>query len=99
MKILITSSGKEVKSNMDKRFGRAPWFCIYDQKQQTTTFIENGNSESQGGAGTKTAEKMIELGIEQIFSGQFGPKAKSLLEKFNIQMVEIDDEISIEALL
>ena len=35
---------------------------------------------------------MIELGVNKIISGDFGPKAKEMLEKFNIQMVIIEDD-------
>ena len=48
--------------------------------------------QAQGGAGTKAAEKMVELKVGKVISGHFGPKAKDLLDKFNIQMVMINDE-------
>ena len=51
--------------------------------------IENINKNSNGGAGTKSAELVAELGATQVISGDFGPKAKSLLEKMKIQMVII----------
>ncbi|NQU86754.1 MAG: dinitrogenase iron-molybdenum cofactor biosynthesis protein [Mariniphaga sp.] len=91
MKILITSKGNSLNSKFDLRFGRAGWFCIYDDKNKTTKFIENENVNANGGAGTKTAEKVAELGIKQVISGDFGPKAKSLLERFKIQMIIMDE--------
>ena len=99
MKILITSSGNDLLAPLDKRFGRAHWFCLYDQDTSKSTFIENSYAEAQGGAGTKTAEKLIEMGVEKVISGQFGPKAKTMLNKFNIQMIEIDEEITIRELI
>jgi hypothetical protein len=32
------------------------------------------------------------LGVQQVISGDFGPKAKDLLERFKIQMVILKDE-------
>jgi predicted Fe-Mo cluster-binding NifX family protein len=32
-----------------------------------------------------------ELGALQVISGDFGPKAKSMLEKFNIQMIILSE--------
>ena len=90
MKILITSTGDSLSSKFDLRFGRAAWFCVYTPDTSETIFIENENINAQGGAGTKTAEKAAELGIKQVISGDFGPKAKSLLERFKIQMVIMD---------
>ncbi len=92
MKTVITSSEKSVAAQFDKRFGRAAWFCIYDEATQETSFFENENVSASNGAGTKVAEKMVELGVEKVISGDFGPKAKEMLDKFNIQMVIIQDD-------
>lgn len=90
MKRIITSTGNTLDSEFDLRFGRAGWFCIFDGETGTTQFIENENKDSNGGAGTKSVELIAELGATQVISGDFGPKAKSLLEKMKIQMVIIN---------
>lgn len=92
MKTLITSTADTVDAPFDKRYGRAAWFCILKEETGETTFHKNENAEAQGGAGTKAAEKTVELGAQKVISGDFGPKAKELLEKFNIQMVIIEEE-------
>lgn len=92
MKTVITSKGDNTKATFDPRFGRAGWFCIVDDETGKSTFIENDQAEATGGAGVKVAEKMVEIGIKKVISGDFGPKAKGLLDKFNIQMVIIEDE-------
>ena len=94
MKTVITSSGNTIESQFDKRFGRAAWFCIYDESTKEISFTANELVSANNGAGTKAAEKMVELGISKVISGDFGPKAKDLLEKFNIQMVVIQDDDS-----
>ncbi len=100
MKKVITSTGNSLQSLFDLRFGRAAWFCVYDEETKTTTFIENELKDAQGGAGTKASEKMIELGVQMVVSGDFGPKAKDLLDKFKIQMVIMpDDGSSIENII
>ncbi len=100
MKTIITSSGNTVSASFDKRFGRAAWFCLYDEKTGETEFIENENVNSSNGAGTKAAEKAVELNVKKVISGDFGPKAKDLLEKFNIQMVILqDDDLTIENII
>jgi predicted Fe-Mo cluster-binding NifX family protein len=96
-KTIITSTGNSVNADFDKRFGRAQYFCLLDEETGTTEFLTNENADAQGGAGTKTVEKMVELGVSKVISGDFGPKAKDLLDKFNIQMVIIqDDGITVE---
>ena len=92
MKMLITSTGNSLDSKLDLRFGRAAWFCVYNTESNKTEFLENENLNAQGGAGTKTAEKVAELGINRVVSGDFGPKAKSLLERFKIQMIIMNED-------
>ncbi len=91
MKIAITSTGNDLNSEFDQRFGRCAWFCIYDNETGQTGFIKNEHAEAQGGAGTKASQKMVELEVERVISGDFGPKAKEILEKFDIQMVILPD--------
>ncbi|MCT4587709.1 MAG: dinitrogenase iron-molybdenum cofactor biosynthesis protein [Carboxylicivirga sp.] len=94
MNIIITSKGNQLQSEFDLRFGRAAYFCLYNTDNKSTTFIKNENVDAQGGAGTKSAEKVVELEAKRIISGDFGPKAKDLLNKFNIQMVMLDEDHS-----
>jgi len=81
-----------VKSNFDLRFGRAGWFCVLQEPGKAPQFVENDQVDATGGAGVKAAEKMAELGVSKVISGDFGPKAKELLGKLNIQMVIIQDD-------
>jgi predicted Fe-Mo cluster-binding NifX family protein len=99
MKTVITASGNIPTSPFDKRFGRAAWFCLFDDVSGQMEFLENEYANANGGAGTKVAEKMVELGVRKVISGDFGPKAKDLLEKFDIQMVVVQDDLTVELLL
>lgn len=92
MKTVITSKGDNLKAHFDSRFGRAGWFCVVGDDADLPKFIENDQAEVSGGAGVKVAEKMVEIGAAKVISGDFGPKAKDLLDKFNIQMVVISDD-------
>ena len=92
MKTIISSSGNNLDSAFDLRFGRAAWFCLLDEETGETSFYENENNEASHGAGTKAVEKVLELGAGKVISGDFGPKAKELLEKFKIQMVLLTDD-------
>lgn len=92
MKTIISSTGKDSASQFDLRFGRAAWFCLLDETSGKTSYFKNEYNDAPHGAGTRAAEKVIELGATKVISGDFGPKAKELLEKFNIQMVIIPDD-------
>ena len=100
MKTAITASGNQVTANFDRRFGRAGWFCVYDEETKEVTFYENDTLIANSGAGTKAAEKMIAMNIKKIISGDFGPKAKDLLDKFNIQLVILqDDQLTVKNII
>lgn len=92
MKVIITATGNTLDSKFDLRFGRAAWFCIYDSETKSTEFLENENSNSNGGAGPKAAEQVAELEITKVISGHFGPKAQTQLEQFNIQMITFNEK-------
>lgn len=91
-KTVITSSGNSIDSAFDMRFGRAAWFCILDEQTGEVEFIENEFINENHGAGTKVAQKMIELEVKKAISGDFGPKAKELLDQFKVQMVIIQND-------
>lgn len=91
MKTIISSEGNNPESTFDLRFGRAGWFCLLDEETGETSFFENDFKNESHGAGGKVVEKVVELGVTKVISGDFGPKAKELLEKFNIQMVILAD--------
>ena len=100
MKTVITASGNSISSQFDRRFGRAVWFCLYDEETKTVEFHLNDHSNANNGAGTKAAEKIVELKATKVISGDFGPKAKDLLDKFNIQMVVlVEDDITVENII
>jgi len=92
MKTIISSTGSQLDSPFDLRFGRAGWFCLYDEETGETTFFENEFKDDFQGAGGKAVEKVVELGVEKVISGDFGPKARDLLERFQVQMVIFPDE-------
>jgi len=100
MKTVITSKGNIRQSKFDLRFGRASWFCVYDRETKSVEFVENKFKDLNGGAGTKSSEMVAELGANQVISGDFGPKAKSLLERLNIQMIILDEsQLKIEDII
>lgn len=90
MKTIITSTGSGLESDFDQRFGRCAYFCVLDTDKGTTDFVKNEYADAPSGAGPKASEAAIELGAKKVISGDFGPKAKAVLEKFDVQMVIFD---------
>ncbi len=92
MKTIITAQEASPESKLDSRFGRCAFFCLHDSTDGQITFIQNEFKDAQGGAGTKVVEKLLTMKVDRIISGDFGPKAKDILDKFKIQLVKIHDD-------
>ncbi len=91
MKTIITSTGETIDSGFDGRFGRAQWFCIYDDSSRNYEFIRNEFSIDVRGAGRNAAAWAAGLPAKRIISGDFGPGAKDILDRAGIQMIIIPD--------
>jgi predicted Fe-Mo cluster-binding NifX family protein len=89
MKIAISSTGKNLNSEVDKIFGRCPYFLIVDidnKKVKGFEAIENKSVNQMGGAGISAAQIVADKEINAVISGNIGPKAANVLNQFNIKM-------------
>lgn len=87
MKTAIASTGNTLDSKVDGRFGRCAFFVIYDTETGSTEFIPNPHKDDEGGAGPAAVQLISTKGAQQIVSGEFGMKIKSLLDSQGIQMI------------
>ena len=87
MKIAITASSNSLSGELNKTFGRAPGFLIYDTDTQTHEFIDNQqNIQAAQGAGIQSAQNIIATGAQCLISGQCGPKALRVLLSAGIKI-------------
>jgi predicted Fe-Mo cluster-binding NifX family protein len=87
MKVAITSTGQDLESAIDQRFGRCAYFVIYDTETGGMEIIPNPNKEAEEGAGPASVQLVASREVKKIISGEFGVKIKSLLDSLKIQMV------------
>lgn len=87
----IASSSNNIDSKLDSRFGRCPYFAIYNKKTNQTTFILNEYKDEQGGVGPKVVNKLMEHKTTKIVAAEFGPKAKDILDELKIQLIVFTD--------
>jgi predicted Fe-Mo cluster-binding NifX family protein len=87
MKIAITSTGKDVNSLVDPRFGRCAYFAIIDTDTMEFKFVENPGLRSPGGAGINAAQFLVDEGVEILVSGNVGPNAEQALRAGGIKIV------------
>jgi len=87
MKLLITSTGKTLESDVDPRFGRAQFFILYDTESEEFSVVDNVQSLNQpSGAGIQAAQNVVESGAEAVISGNCGPKAFKVLSAAGLKV-------------
>lgn len=92
MKVAISSTGKNLDSQVDNRFGRCAFFIIAeitDGKIEEVKSIENPNVSVGGGAGISAAELVANEGVEAILTGNVGPRAIDVFSQFGIKAYRV----------
>lgn len=97
MKILITASSEDLNGQVDPRFGRAPYYVIFDSENpDAVQIVPNPNAASPSGAGIAAAQYVASQGVSIVVSGAFGPNASSVLASAGIQMVSAPSGVSVK---
>ena len=87
MRIVISSDGDTIESNVDMRFGRCRYFLtvdIEDSKITDVKAVENEGAAMGHGAGIKAAQQAGNLKPDKIITGNLGPNAFNVLNQLNI---------------
>lgn len=88
MKIALTAREKNIDTAMDPRFGRAPFFVVYDTEWGSYSFIDNEqNLNAAQGAGVQAAQNVVKTGADVLITGSCGPKAFRVLQTSGIDIV------------
>ncbi len=88
MKVCITSTGRDAEAHVDARFGRAPYFFIFDTDTDAVEVIENTSSGNAQGAGIGAASLILDHGANYLLTGRLGPKASDALQGSGLQVIE-----------
>ncbi len=87
MRIAVTSTGPDMTSEVDPRFGRATYFVVVDGETGEFTPQDNGqNLNAAQGAGIQAAQNVAALGVETVLTGNVGPKAFAALQAGGIEV-------------
>jgi predicted Fe-Mo cluster-binding NifX family protein len=88
MLIAITAKSCDPGSEVDPRFGRAPYFHLIDTETGETSIVENRQSlEAVQGAGIQAAETITGREVETVLTGHCGPKAFQVLSAAGVRIV------------
>ena len=88
MRIAISAAGKQLNSNLDPRFGRAPYFIILDEEAMDFITVENTqNLNLPQGAGIQAGKTIADQHVDTLITGHCGPKAFRVLQSAGIKIV------------
>ena len=88
MKIAVTSTGIEMTSEVDPRFGRAAYFIIVDPETMDFEPVENSqNINLPQGAGIQAGKTVADKNVDTVITGNCGPKAFKTLQAAGIKVV------------
>ncbi len=85
MKIAVTSTGTDLESAVDPRFGRAAYILIVDSETLVVEVLDNKeNVNALKGAGIQAATMASDKGANVLLTGFCGPNAFKALKAANI---------------
>lgn len=102
MKITIPVEENSTDTKVCMSFGRTPYFLLYDTDTQKTVYLDNIAASSQGGAGIKAAQMLVDNKIDVVITPRCGENAAKVLNTADIKIYRTINDIvkdNIEACL
>ncbi len=96
MKIGISSTGNDLESEVDVRFGRCPYFVIVEIKDKEikgVKAIENTAAGQAGVAGITAAQIVANEKVEAVISVNMGPRAFDVFQQLGIDIYQGEGKI------
>ena len=88
-KIAVSSTGNDLESDVDMRFGRCPYFLIIeleDKEIKQVKTVENTAVAQAGGAGITAAQVVADEKVDAIITGNVGPRAYDVFSQLGIRI-------------
>jgi len=87
MKLAISSTGRDLDSKVDPRFGRCSYFIIVDPDTMEYEAFENQSALLSGGAGIQAAQFVASKNVNVVITGNCGPNAMQVLSAAGIRVI------------
>ena len=88
MKVAVSSSGPGLDAKVDIRFGRCPYFVIFDTETNEQANMTNTSAEAGSGAGIGAATAIAKSGATVVLTGNIGPNAARTLAELGIRVYQ-----------
>jgi len=89
VKIAISSTDRNIESNVSDVFGRCPYFIIVEiqnKKIKKTEAIKNEGANQIRESGISAAQLVAEKNVSIVIAENVGPRALDILKQFNIEI-------------
>ncbi len=86
MKVVVSSTGENLESQIDPRFGRCSFFIIIDTEDMSFESFNNENLALSGGAGIQSASFVASKEVKAVLTGNCGPKAMQVFSTAGVDV-------------
>jgi len=86
MKVAVSSSGTNLDSQIDPRFGRYAYFIIVNADDMSFEAFNNEAIALGGGAGIQSSQFVVSKGAGSIITGNAGPNAVQTLSAAGVEI-------------
>jgi len=86
MRVALPIESKSLQAPVCLSFGRTPFFVLIDIANGTYEFLDNAAAASQGGAGIKTAQALVDSGTEALITYRCGENAAEILNAAGVKI-------------
>lgn len=86
MIVAIPTDHNHLETTVCISFGRAPYFLIYNSNDDTYDFIENPAQKSQGGAGVKAAQTLVDAHTAVLITPRCGENAAEIFKAADVKI-------------
>ena len=87
MKIALSSTGTDLDSEIDPRFGRCAYFLIVNPDDMSFEAFENESMSLGGGAGIQSGQFIASKGTNVVITGNVGPNASRTLNAAGLDVI------------
>jgi len=87
MKILITTTGDDLQSEVDPRFGRCQYLLLVDTDSMDFQAFPNPYLNEGRGVGVLAAQFVLQQGVKTLLTGACGPNAYAVLSAGGVGVI------------
>ena len=96
MKIVVSSTGDNIDSQVDLRFGRCAYFLVVNVENseiKSVSAVKNEGAAQPHGAGIRAAQQVGNMKPDKLITGNLGPNASGITNQLGIETFQASGSI------